>query len=108
MITLDASDVHVPRKDWILSSLTPPVPNRFSLFSHTRIKAIHVDHNLGDLERDKTLSDNDEVSPTREHSKTQQKTFLRELEAMIRLWSPYTVNMYGAVTSRKDRLVLVI
>lgn len=39
---------------------------------------------------------------------TQQKTFLLELGAMIRLRSPYTVNVYGAVTSMHDRLVLVM
>lgn len=38
----------------------------------------------------------------------QRKAFLRELEAMVRLRSPHTVNIYGAVTSRSDRLVLVM
>lgn len=38
----------------------------------------------------------------------QRKAFLRELEAMVRLRSPHTVNIYGAITSRKDRLVLVM
>lgn len=33
---------------------------------------------------------------------------MRELEAMTRLRSPHTVNVYGAVTSRTDRLILVM
>ena len=39
---------------------------------------------------------------------TQRDMFLRELEAMMRLRSPNTVSMYGAITTRKDRLVLVM
>lgn len=38
----------------------------------------------------------------------QKKAILRELEAMIRLRSPHTVNVYGAVTSLPDRLILVM
>ena len=37
-----------------------------------------------------------------------RKAFWRELQAMIRLRSPHTVNVYGAITSRADRLVLVM
>ena len=36
------------------------------------------------------------------------KSFLLELETMIRLRSPYTVNVYGAITSLDDRFVLVM
>ena len=39
---------------------------------------------------------------------SQRKAFLRELEAMIRLRSLNTVNVYGAVTSLPDRMVLVM
>ena len=39
---------------------------------------------------------------------TQRDMFLRELEAMMRLRSPNTVSVYGAITTRKDRLVLVM
>lgn len=35
-------------------------------------------------------------------------SLLLELQTMIRLRSPYTVNVYGAITSRKDRIVLVM
>ncbi|CAM9474613.1 unnamed protein product [Laminaria digitata] len=38
----------------------------------------------------------------------QRRAFLRELDAMIRLRSPHTVNVYGAVTSLPDRMVLVM
>lgn len=31
-----------------------------------------------------------------------------ELQAMIRLGSPYTVNVYGAITSRRNRIVVVM
>ncbi|CAN0355159.1 unnamed protein product, partial [Scytosiphon promiscuus] len=41
-------------------------------------------------------------------STTVSAAFLRELEAMIRLRSPNTVNVYGAVTSLPDRMVLVM
>ncbi|CAB1116130.1 unnamed protein product [Ectocarpus sp. CCAP 1310/34] len=40
--------------------------------------------------------------------KAERKAFLRELDAMIRLRNPHTVNVYGAITSRPDRLVLVM
>lgn len=38
----------------------------------------------------------------------QRKAFVRELEAMTRLRSPHTVNVFGAVTCRSDRLILVM
>ncbi|CAN0222017.1 unnamed protein product [Pylaiella littoralis] len=39
---------------------------------------------------------------------SQRRAFLRELEAMIRLRSLNTVNVFGAVTSLPDRMVLVM
>ncbi|CAN0427145.1 unnamed protein product, partial [Hapterophycus canaliculatus] len=39
---------------------------------------------------------------------SQRRAFLRELESMIRLRSPNTVNVYGAVTSLPHRMVLVM
>ncbi|CAM9607513.1 unnamed protein product [Laminaria digitata] len=44
----------------------------------------------------------------RQREKLQHKAFLRELGAMIRLRSPFTVNVYGAVTSLQHRLVIVM
>ena len=38
----------------------------------------------------------------------QRKAFMRELEAMKRLRGPHTVHIYGAITSSKSRLVLVM
>lgn len=38
----------------------------------------------------------------------QRKAFMRELEAMKRLRGPYTVHIYGAITSCEGRLVLVM
>ncbi|CAM9241877.1 unnamed protein product [Scytosiphon promiscuus] len=49
------------------------------------------------------------LEETRKQQETsQRRAFLRELEAMIRLRSPNTVNVYGAVTSLPDRMVLVM
>ncbi|CAM9539627.1 unnamed protein product, partial [Ectocarpus fasciculatus] len=60
-------------------------------------KVINIAHDLGAL---------DENQEQRETS--QRRGFLRELEAMIRLRSPNTVNVFGAVTSSPDRMVLVM
>ncbi|CAN0184783.1 unnamed protein product, partial [Scytosiphon promiscuus] len=60
-------------------------------------KVLNCAHGLGALE------ENQEQQET-----SQRRAFLRELEAMIRLRSPNTVNVYGAVTSLPDRMVLVM
>ncbi|CAM9381942.1 unnamed protein product, partial [Ectocarpus sp. 4 AP-2014] len=60
-------------------------------------KVLYIAHDLG------ALDENQKQRETR-----QRKGFLRELEAMIRLRSPNTVNVYGAVTSLSDRMVLVM
>ena len=39
---------------------------------------------------------------------SRRRAFWRELQAMRRLRSPHTVHLYGAITSRDDRLVLVM
>ncbi|CAM9729911.1 unnamed protein product, partial [Ectocarpus fasciculatus] len=49
------------------------------------------------------LDENQKQQESRQH-----KAFLRELEAMMRLRSLNTVNVYGAVTSLPDRMVLVM
>eukprot|EP00903_Cladosiphon_okamuranus_P019668 g18079.t1 len=46
--------------------------------------------------------------PNLERDKSQRKPLLRELEAMIRLRSPHTVNVFGAITSLPDRLILAM
>ena len=62
-----------------------------------RTQVLHIAHDLGT---------HDENREQRESS--QRRAFLRELEAMIRLRSLNTVNVYGAVTSLPDRMVLVM
>ncbi|CAM9282264.1 unnamed protein product, partial [Hapterophycus canaliculatus] len=47
-------------------------------------------------------------SPPNEMEICQRRAFWEEIEAMIRLRSPNTVNVYGAVTSLPDRMVLVM
>lgn len=41
-------------------------------------------------------------------SDRQRESLLMELQAMIRIRSPHTVNVYGAMTGREDRVVLVM
>lgn len=41
--------------------------------------------------------------PKEERLRAQHNAFLRELEAMMRLRSPHTVQVYGAITSCSDR-----
>ena len=60
-------------------------------------QVLHITHDLGA---------SDENQKKRETN--QRRAFVRELEAMIRLRSPNTVNVFGAVTSLPDRMVLVM
>lgn len=53
-------------------------------------------------------ADVEEGTKTSDSSRNLRKAFVRELEAMTRLRSPHTVNVYGAVTSRSDQLILVM
>eukprot|EP00904_Undaria_pinnatifida_P006344 jgi/Undpi1/283/HiC_scaffold_1.g00279.m1 len=48
------------------------------------------------------------VVGSNEQAKRQRASLLLELQAMMRLRSPHTVNVYGAITSLKDKLVLVM
>lgn len=48
------------------------------------------------------------TSKTLRSQDRQRKAFMRELEAMKRLRGPHTVHIYGAITSSKSRLVLVM
>ena len=43
-----------------------------------------------------------------ELQRNQNKFFLRELQAMIRLRSPYIVHVYGAISARKDCFIIVM
>lgn len=56
----------------------------------------------------KTTSKTNKTSKTLRSQDRQRKAFMRELEAMKRLRGPHTVHIYGAITSSKSRLVLVM
>ncbi|CAM9326458.1 unnamed protein product, partial [Ectocarpus sp. 8 AP-2014] len=73
-------------------------------------KVQHVTHGLGKPgENDIPLSGPRTVEETNAlREKADRKAFLRELDAMIRLRSPHTVNVYGAITSLPDGLVMVM
>ncbi|CAM9095208.1 unnamed protein product [Ectocarpus sp. 6 AP-2014] len=73
-------------------------------------KVQHVTHGLGKLgENDIPLSGPRTVGGSNAlREKAERKAFLRELDAMIRLRSPHTVNVYGAITSLPDGLVMVM
>ncbi|CAM9718817.1 unnamed protein product, partial [Ectocarpus sp. 8 AP-2014] len=72
-------------------------------------KVQHITHGLGKLgENDIPLSGPRTVESNELREKAERKAFLRELEAMIRLRNPHTVNVYGAITSQPNRLVLVM
>ncbi|CAN0388146.1 unnamed protein product, partial [Ascophyllum nodosum] len=61
-------------------------------------KVMKFEHTLGE---DSSTEDD---APLTEKSKVLRNGFLRELEVMMRLRSPYTVNVYGIITTRKDSL----
>ncbi len=69
------------------------------------IQVLHVAHDFAENDILEARG-GDQSDPHRGTS--QRKAFLRELDAMIRLRSPHTVNLYGAVTSRPDRLVIIM
>lgn len=70
---------------------------------------MHISHDLGKHGEDDDVQDGSTKSHLNIKRVTnQRKAFLIELNAMIRLRGPYTVNVYGAVTSLKNRLVLVM
>ena len=67
-------------------------------------QVLHIKHGFGVPED----GDPEEAAAATVRERRQRKSFLRELEAMIRLRSPHIVHVYGKVTSRKDRFVLVM
>ncbi|CAM9404226.1 unnamed protein product [Ectocarpus sp. 12 AP-2014] len=72
-------------------------------------KVQHITHGLGKPgENDVPLRGPKSVESDVLREKAESKAFLRELDAMIRLRNPHTVNVYGAITSLPDRLVLVM
>lgn len=71
---------------------------------------MQVDHELGGLNG----IDGDmqgglkPLGPNVRRENSRGKAFWRELQAMIRLRSPHTVNVYGAITSRQGCYILVM
>lgn len=78
-------------------------------------QVLQINHDLGGLIGDGEGSvlegpneQGNQAKPEKDMSNSQRNAHLRELEAMRQLRSPHTVNVYGAVTSLPDRLVLVM
>ena len=69
---------------------------------------MHASNNLGGHDDNDVQDESTRGQVERRRVKGQRKAFLLELDAMIHLRSPYTVNVYGAVTVMQDRLVLVM
>ena len=57
---------------------------------------------------DGVLADEENTARPRDGQERQRNLFNRELEAMTQLKSSHAVHVYGAITSRVDRLVLVM
>ncbi|CAM9152530.1 unnamed protein product [Ectocarpus sp. 12 AP-2014] len=73
------------------------------------VKIINVDHGLKGFCLGKSERDGDRRhAPTAERASKQQKQFMHEVDTMYRLKSPHTVLFHGVITSRKDRLALVM
>lgn len=68
-------------------------------------KVMHVDVGTND---DCDLREKTEQNPILETEKAQRRRFMHELEAMKRLCSPHTVQVFGAVTTLKDQFILVM
>ncbi|CAM9974886.1 unnamed protein product [Scytosiphon promiscuus] len=70
-------------------------------------KVLYICHEL-DQRGDNDVLEGGKGNRAKLAREVQKNAILRELEAMIRLRSPHTVNVYGAVTSLPDRLILVM
>ena len=74
-------------------------------------KVMQIDNDQAlesDLYEFGSIADGEDRVRQLELEANQRKMFFRELQAMTRLKSPHTVQVFGAITSRKDRLVLVM
>ncbi|CAM9829016.1 unnamed protein product [Ectocarpus sp. 8 AP-2014] len=71
-------------------------------------KVQYVAHGFDRLGEDDMLNGASRGDPDTQQLQKQRKAFLHELDAMIRLRSPHTVNVYAAITSLPNRLVLVM
>ncbi|CAB1108607.1 unnamed protein product [Ectocarpus sp. CCAP 1310/34] len=71
-------------------------------------KVLYIQHDLGRRDDSAILESRKDGHSNAERVNSQRKGFLREMNAMIRLRSPHTVVLFGAITSLPDRLVLVM
>ncbi|CAM9535892.1 unnamed protein product [Ectocarpus sp. 12 AP-2014] len=71
-------------------------------------KVLYIQHDLGRRDDSDILESRKDGHSNAERVNSQRKGFLREMNAMIRLRSPHTVVLFGAITSLPDRLVLVM
>ena len=71
-------------------------------------QVLYTNHDLGNPGNTDVLDGGNGVRSDLDREDRQRKAFLRELEAMVRLRSPHTVNVFGAITSLPNRLVLVM
>lgn len=71
-------------------------------------QVMYNSHEIGRSDEKEVLDVSVALYFKRKRMNDKRRAFLRELDAMIGLRSPHTVNVYGAVTSMPDRLVLVM
>ena len=73
-------------------------------------KVVEVEHDLGRPTwlKEGVAQRTKQLESKIYYNDSRRNAFWREMQAMIRLRSPHTVHMYGAVTSRKGSLVLVM
>ncbi|CAM9529744.1 unnamed protein product, partial [Ectocarpus fasciculatus] len=71
-------------------------------------KVQNVAHGFDRLGQDDMSDGSSRGEPDTQQLKRHRKAFLHELDVMVRLRSPHTVNVYGAITSLPNRLVLVM
>lgn len=76
--------------------------------NHTTPQVLYINHDLGNHGDTDILDGRRGNRPDLDQEIRQRKAFLRELDAMVRLRSPHTVNVFGAITSLPNRLVLVM
>ncbi|CAM9385073.1 unnamed protein product [Ectocarpus fasciculatus] len=105
------NEIEIPEDDVLISS--------DELLGRGGFGAVHIGDFLGRSVACKVLQikhgvveeyevDADERSRLAESEKQLKKTFLREVDAMIRLRSPHIVHVYGQITSSQYGMVLVM
>lgn len=78
-------------------------------YDHVTTQVIEVTQDVVDVSGgDEDNRQRHGVPEAANQEQIKRRAFLRELHAMIRLRSPHTVNVFGAITSSEERLVLVM